>query len=247
MPDESRDRATWVRLDLLEVTWAVAEAGDAQARGRWLYAMLSGACGRAFTPTDDAERAGMAYGTKLRDEAISYRAAKSGHGKRGADARWHRNAQPMPEHGSAMPEQCKRIATTDRQTDRQTDKTCIQPAHAPEAASPSPGLELATDPSTSPPAPITDSQRWTYEQAQPWAAGIVAAGCKIGPKNWPAWKALIDKHGRDQVLAAAGGVSPEDRWPDKTEKAITMHGTQASSTPQAVSYTHLTLPTNREV
>jgi hypothetical protein len=100
-------------------------------------------------------------------------------------------------------------------------------AHAPEAA------ELATDPSPTSQPPISASQRWHYEQAQPWAVGIVAAGCKIGPNNWPAWKALIDKHGKQVVLDAAGGVSPDDRWPDKTEKAITMRGTQASSTPQA--------------
>lgn len=81
-----------------------------------------------------------------------------------------------------------------------------------------------------PPSPPADSpERWRFEQGEPWAKGLKGAGCKVGPNNWPAWKALVEKHGNELVRQAAAGVAPDERWPDAIEKAITARGAQVGS------------------
>jgi len=82
---------------------------------------------------------------------------------------------------------------------------------------------------TPPPPPADSPERWRFEQGEPWAKGLKGAGCKVGPNNWPAWKALVEKHGNELVRKAASGVAPDERWPDAIEKAITARGAQVGS------------------
>lgn len=76
------------------------------------------------------------------------------------------------------------------------------------------------------PAPVSPSQRWPYER-QEWGHQLVSALCKVGPDNWPAWKALVERHTMQRVLQAAASVDPRERWPDQTEAVLAKSGTQA--------------------
>jgi hypothetical protein len=89
--------------------------------------------------------------------------------------------------------------------------------------------ECADASQTPPPTPTDSPERWRFEQGEPWAQGLKGAGCKVGPNNWPAWKALVAKHGNALVLQAAAGVASVERWPDAVEKAIVSRGEQAGS------------------
>ena len=73
----------------------------------------------------------------------------------------------------------------------------------------------------------SDADRWAYVRTEPWAKSMVAAGCKIGPQNWPAWKALVASHGHDRVADVAKTCPATDRWPDRTETALLKSGGQA--------------------
>jgi hypothetical protein len=84
-------------------------------------------------------------------------------------------------------------------------------------------------PENPPVIPQDDPSRWAYERAAPWCSGLIADGCKIGANNWPTWKALIAKHTSPVVRAAIQAADPEERWPDKIEKAISSRGSQVES------------------
>ena len=85
--------------------------------------------------------------------------------------------------------------------------------------------DIAAPADSTPPA--ADPDRWIYVRAALWAKSLVKAGCKIGPQNWPAWKALIDKHGLDRVVSVAKTIPADVRWSDRTEMALEKSGGQA--------------------
>lgn len=71
------------------------------------------------------------------------------------------------------------------------------------------------------PQPLSDEQRWPFISQDGWARQLaIFLGSKIGRKNWPTWKRLVDLYGVDRVAVTASKLDPENRWPDKTESAL---------------------------
>lgn len=95
-----------------------------------------------------------------------------------------------------------------------TDAPADRPAAHPQA------IRAPAAPAKPPPCDLPDSERWRYVRSEPWARAIVAAGGKIGPQNWPAWRALADAHRAEDLTRAIKSVAPAERWPDKTEAAL---------------------------
>lgn len=85
---------------------------------------------------------------------------------------------------------------------------------------PSPTYLPAGEQDISQPSQGAKADPWQMERLEPWAAALIKAGCKIGSGNWTAWKALVDEHGLEVVLAAAKGVSATERFNDAVEAAI---------------------------
>jgi hypothetical protein len=93
-------------------------------------------------------------------------------------------------------------------------------------AEPQPAPDVLSDP----------RRRWPYER-QEWGQQYVSAGCKIGPENWPTWKALAEKHGgHARVVSAASSVPATNRWPDQTESILIKSMGQEPSLADAVSH-----------
>jgi len=63
----------------------------------------------------------------------------------------------------------------------------------------------------------TPQDRFPYERREAWARPLIAAGCKIGANNWPAWKSLAAKYGPEVLAAAAAKLPATDRWSDQVE------------------------------
>ena len=112
-------------------------------------------------------------------------------------------------------------ADAEAEVDAEVD-THAKSAHATEADD---QHDIAGQPSSA--QPIDDAQRWGYVRAEPWAKALIASDCKIGPQKWPAWKALIDKHGLDRVVSVAKTIPADVRWSDRTEMALEKSGGQA--------------------
>lgn len=74
-----------------------------------------------------------------------------------------------------------------------------------------------------PPGSIPEAasqDRWHLERREPWAQSLTRAGCKLGPNNWPQWKALVDEHGTHAIELAARRVAASERWADRIEEAL---------------------------
>jgi hypothetical protein len=87
------------------------------------------------------------------------------------------------------------------------------------AREPEPGLfEQRTDLPARQQGP---EDEWRMRVAsEPWAQSLRRAGAKIGPKNWDAWKALVDRFGEPAVQRATRATSATARWPDQVEETL---------------------------
>lgn len=99
------------------------------------------------------------------------------------------------------------------------------------------GHAIIPESEPAPPDATKDPRRqWPYERTE-WGQQYVAAGCKIGPENWPRWKELAAKHGgHARVISAASTVPATKRWPDETEAILVKSGGQAPSLNDAVAH-----------
>lgn len=100
------------------------------------------------------------------------------------------------------------------------------PSHAPEAVSsadlfPAQPSDSDCQPPMEASQPTTDEDRWRMSvSAEPWARALRRAGAKVGPRNWTAWKRLIDElvgGDLETMLAFVAELPPDNRWPDVTE------------------------------
>ena len=90
---------------------------------------------------------------------------------------------------------------------------------------------------------IDDADRWLHERIAPWAASLLAAGAKIGPRNWRRWHVLVHgsevppvqrAHGLGPVLTAVAATPASERWPDHVETRIaSQQGQESLSTATA--------------
>ena len=74
-----------------------------------------------------------------------------------------------------------------------------------------------------------DSDRWNYVKLEPWALILKAAGCKIGPNNWTAWRALTDTWPVARVAEMAATVAATERFSDAVEEALKKSGGQSTA------------------
>lgn len=166
---------------------------------------------------------GRLYHPLLCADAVRAKAASDAQRKRaqaGANGRWNKsksNASSMPQ---ASPEQSMGMPR-----ERESDGAVISDPSGQRENARTPDDGLSAHHSEQPPSASDPASRWPFERAQPWAALLIAAGCKIGSKNWLRWKALADEHGAERVATVAKSIPAQNRWDDATEAALTAaHG-----------------------
>ena len=84
-----------------------------------------------------------------------------------------------------------------------------------------------SDPVASPVSPSAlDGDPWSSVRNASWVGLLLHVGAKVGPKNWPIWKALCDAHGVERVVEVARSIDAQVRWPDRVEDALKRLGSQ---------------------
>lgn len=162
----------------------------------------------------------------------------------GLDEEWDRHTQASEQtpESSNEPKNQRVYSARERVSDRVQDKTrqdgirqdSLNPGGgggAADESDPFPVPAAAVTPVVRPPPwpPLRSAEdEWRFGVgSEPWARSLVAAGAKIGPKNWPRWKAILGDFSHDQVVAVVLGLPAHDRWPDRTETALARSRGQA--------------------
>jgi len=97
-----------------------------------------------------------------------------------------------------------------------------------DACAPDPDPDdIGTPPAIQPPAG-TDADAWRFGvSSEPWARSLIKIA-KIGPKNWTAWKALVETHGLPAVESAVRSIPASERWPDAVTESLAKSRGQAN-------------------
>jgi len=108
------------------------------------------------------------------------------------------------------------------------DKTGQDKTRNARAPDPDPD-DIGTPPAIQPPAGTgTDADAWRFGiSMEPWARSLVKIA-KIGPKNWTAWKALVEAHGLPAVESAVRSIPASERWPDAVTESLSKSRGQAN-------------------
>ena len=215
----SRIFSVRINLDDMFSRLDVLNAGE---EAEWLRGFRTGARGGLLRPGSGAALAcGHEFGSQayvLASEFSEKQAAK-GRLRNMGDYNRHQpdsshgsaTAQPSPSHGSAISSNPVIQLTSNPMNER---------TNAPAYSDESNTFDAA------PVHSIAGEDRWRYERMTEYACLLLTVGAKIGPKNWPAWKALTVEFTAVKVSAAAKALPADERWPDRTEMALRAQGSQ---------------------
>jgi len=218
-----------LRLNLDSMTAELIHWETDEERGQWIIGFQAGASGAlARESWSEPKRAGYAFGKSTRLETEERISKQQAGGKHSANARRNKYGTTMVLQ-SNLEDTSKVLQSNLEDTLNQSNNPIIQLSNDPvnERTSTRAGTETnAFD--EGPKEPIGTEEEWRYERMQDWAKTLVAEGAKVGPNNWTTWKRIVTEYGIPKTIGTIKSVSPDDRWPDKTEMAIKASGSQVS-------------------
>lgn len=104
--------------------------------------------------------------------------------------------------------------------------------HAESATEPDADIQVEPPPESRtqlPSASMADVSAWQDTRQHSWVGCLLQAGAKCGPKNWPAWKGLVERYGEVRVAEVASSIAATNRWPDRVEEQLRQSGGRPSA------------------
>jgi hypothetical protein len=213
---------SWVRLSMYCATHMTG--GTIEGCKTWDTFKWSRACGLDWAAVSACTEAKLAEWNGQDLEVVGYPTAQ--------EAAYRSKSKGAEKSRSKR--LCKSLKDkrdSDIRNDISSDNTSLRfsPGSISSSPAPAPGPQ---DLFASPPEPrakVSDADHWRMaEQYEPYVRLLKAAMCKVGPENWPQWKALSDHWGVAAVVAAAKGIPAPERWPDRVDAVLNSSRGQAN-------------------